>query len=244
MLVTRPKKRSRKMADRLEELGAEVILLPSIETRVIADNPQLEEALSRLSSYSWIGFTSSEGVDCFFDSLRKKRIDVRSLAGLRFAAIGPATGKAVERHGDPGGAYARRVQRRGHGPPAGGADEAGERILLPRARIGTRELLKPLEEAGISYDDIPVYDTLEGGPAEVSLLPGDIVTFTSASTVRGFVKRFPVSTTARCGGSASAPRRRPEAKKHGISVMVSERSDVESMVEKLLEIKGGTVKWK
>ena len=109
----------------------------------------------------------------------------------------------------------------------------GERILLPRARIGTRELLKPLEEAGISYDDIPVYDTLEGGPAEVSLLPGDIVTFTSASTVRGFVKLFPGIDYSAVRGLCIGAQTAAEAKKHGISVMVSERSDVESMVEKL-----------
>ncbi len=244
VLVTRPKKRSRKMADRLEELGAEVILLPSIETRVIADNPQLEEALSRLSSYSWIGFTSSEGVDCFFDSLRKKRIDVRSLAGLRFAAIGPATGKAVERHGILVELMPAEYNGEAMGRLLAERMKPGERILLPRARIGTRELLKPLEEAGISYDDIPVYDTLEGGPAEVSLLPGDIVTFTSASTVRGFVKLFPGIDYSAVRGLCIGAQTAAEAKKHGISVMVSERSDVESMVEKLLEIKGGTVKWK
>ena len=36
-----------------------------------------------------------------------------------------------------------------------------ERILIPRAKIGTEDVIRPLKEAGLSFDDIAVYDTRE-----------------------------------------------------------------------------------
>ncbi len=236
VLVTRPKKRSRKMADRLEELGAEVILLPSIETKPIEENPELDRALRELSRYAWVGFTSSEGVDCFFDRLFQNGIDVRSLAGLRFAAIGPATRKAIERRGIFVELQPEEYNGEAMGKLLASRMEPGERILLPRARIGTEQLLSPLREAGIPYEDIPVYETLEGRTADLELRPDDIVTFTSASTVRGFVKLFPGRDYSGVRGLCIGAQTAAEAEKYGISVMVSDRSDVESMIDKLMEI--------
>ncbi|MBQ3466353.1 MAG: uroporphyrinogen-III C-methyltransferase, partial [Firmicutes bacterium] len=91
VIVTRPRGMISGMAARLRRLGAEVLELPSIETVAREDQSELEGALDAMKSYSWIVFTSPTGVRVFFDVLKKAGRDVRSLAGVRIAAIGTGT---------------------------------------------------------------------------------------------------------------------------------------------------------
>ena len=240
VIVTRPKKRSRGMAERLTALGAEVILLPAIETECIADNQGLKDAFSRLSEYSWIAFTSAEGVDCFFDSLYKEGKDIRSLAGVRFAVIGPATGKALEKRGIFAALTAEPFTGEALGRRLAENMEPGERLLLPRADIGTEEVTGPLTEAGVSFDDIPVYRTKNAKADRIlpQILPDDIVTFTSASTVRGFVSLYPDLDYRTVRGLCIGVQTEKEAAAYGIRAVVSREASMDSMVEKLLELSG------
>lgn len=240
VIVTRPKKRSRGMAERLTALGAEVILLPAIETECIADNQGLKDAFSRLSEYSWIAFTSAEGVDCFFDSLCKEGKDIRSLAGVRFAVIGPATGKALEKRGIFAALTAEPFTGEALGRRLAENMEPGERLLLPRADIGTEEVTGPLTEAGVSFDDIPVYRTKNAKADRIlpQILPDDIVTFTSASTVRGFVSLYPDLDYRTVRGLCIGVQTEKEAAAYGIRAVVSREASMDSMVEKLLELSG------
>ena len=43
----------------------------------------------------WLVFTSANGVETFFRRLRRERVDLRRLAGCRFAVIGASTGAAL-----------------------------------------------------------------------------------------------------------------------------------------------------
>src|SRR5690606_12147924 len=72
----------------------------------------------------------------------------------------------------------------------------GARVLLPRADIGREALPEDLRQAGAIVEDVAAYHTIrESAPREDGpdiykmLLEGDvdIVTFTSASSVRHFV---------------------------------------------------------
>lgn len=244
VFVTRPKKRSRKMAERLMELGAEVILLPAIRTEPIRENPELDAAVSHLMSYSWIGFTSAEGVDSFFEKLYESGIDIRALSGIRFAVIGPATGKALGNRGIFAALQPEVFTGEALGKRLAETMKQGERLLLPRADIGTDEVLWPLRKAGISFDDIAVYRTVapEAGGSLPEILADDIVTFTSASTVRGFAALYPDLDFSRVRGLCIGAQTEKEARKYGIRTLVSERADIDSMIEKLLET-GGTEKW-
>lgn len=238
VIVTRPRKRSRKLADRLEALGAEVILLPSIETKPIKDNEALDEALRNLQEYSWIGFTSAEGADCFFDKLFEKRIDIRSLSGIRFAAIGPATRKAIEKRGILVELQPEVYTGEALGRLLASRLQPGEKLLLPRAKMGTEQILGPLKEAEVSYVEVPLYETVleREGQTEFNILPDDIVTFTSASTVKGFVQLMEGMDFSKIHGLCIGEQTAKEALKYGMNVEISERAEIDSMVEKLMEI--------
>lgn len=250
IMVTRPKDRNSGLTARLQEYGAEVVEVPTIETDILLDNKAFQEALENLTEYQWVAFTSPFGVQIFFNKLLELKIDIRKLAGLKFAAIGSATRKAIEDKGilidlmpetydgkALGEALAARMLKE---------ESAGEKqyVLIPRAKIGTDEVLKPLKDAGLHYQDLPVYDTVDGPVNDITWYDDsiDYVAFTSASTVRGFVRMAEAaadskktdytSVKAVCIGEQTAL----EAKKYGMQTFVAEQASIDSMIDCFLAL--------
>lgn len=245
IMVTRPKERSSALTAKLREYGAEVLEIPTIETDVILEDDLLRLALEKLEAFHWVAFTSPFGVNAFFQKLLEMKIDIRKLTGIKFAAIGSATRKTIEERG----ILVELVPEQYNGRALGEAlaqrmleaeehSNARQVALIPRARIGTEEVLKPLDDAGLCYEDLPVYDTLEAPTGEFIWYDDsvDYVAFTSASTVRGFVQMSRdldyTTVQAICIGDQTAL----EAKKYGMKCYVSEKATIESMVDCLLKL--------
>lgn len=246
--VTRPKDRSSALAGKLTNLGAEVVVLPTIETEALADESGLEEALSRILEYDWIAFTSPAGVKVFYDELKRLRMDIRSLCGLRFAAIGEGTKKAIEEKGilvelmpevysgkALGEALAERLK-------AEREEGRGVKLLLPRSKIGTEDVIAPLNAAGIPVCDLPVYDTvcLPGSDYAFYDESVDYVAFTSASTVRGFVRMNEGADFTKVKAVCIGEQTAAEAKACGMQITISEKATMESMTDCLLAIKAAS----
>lgn len=158
ILVTGTRGFAKEMEDTVHSLGAELIALSLIETRPLW-NEQIEQALRKIGTYQWIVFTSGNGVDIFFEMLRKQGIDLRSLMKVKFAVIGRKTSEALSRHGFQSDFVPESFS---------GADLAAEwipalkpeeTVALFRAERGSVVLPQALEKAGIAYDDIGCYET-------------------------------------------------------------------------------------
>jgi len=111
-----------------------------------------------------------------------------------------------------------------------------EKILVLRAREGSEDLNRIFNNAGINYEDIPVYDTVyESGSSfsqeVIQTYDFDYAAFTSASTVRGFVNALPeldfTKITAVCIGEETAKA----AREHGVKCIVAKNATLESMVD-------------
>jgi uroporphyrinogen III methyltransferase/synthase len=169
-------------------------------TRILPpeDYGPLDEALTRIDSFDWVLFTSANAVDSFMGRLLAGSGDARSLNGVRLCTIGPTTRDRLQR-------YALRVDV----VPAEGRPEGvvralqgacsleGARFLLPRANVGREVLAEELRKAGAEVTDVTAYRVLvteaerDGEPDLYGLLLDrrvDVVTFTSASTVRNLVE--------------------------------------------------------
>ena len=85
VVVTRAREQASELRSRLEQLGAEVVELPSIALEPV------DFELPALRRYEWIVFTSANGVDAFFDrGLVPAGLDARALARRRASrASGP-----------------------------------------------------------------------------------------------------------------------------------------------------------
>jgi uroporphyrinogen III methyltransferase/synthase len=197
IVVTRSREQAGDFVDRLHDLGAEVIEAPSIHIEPLDDYDEVDRAIEQFSTYHWLVFTSANGVDHFMRRALARVRDIRDLHGPRICAVGPATAERLQR-------LHLRVDVMPEDDHAEGVIAAltaagsleGQRMLLPRADIAREMLPEELRQAGAEVDDIAAYSTVratwgqEGQPdIYKKLLEGDvdIVTFTSASSVRHFV---------------------------------------------------------
>ncbi len=252
-LVTRPRQSSSSLAERLRDLGAQVIEMPAIRTEPICPNRRLREALETFGTHAdqeWLVFTSPAGADLFFDQLMELGMDLRSLlvrgAEVRIAAIGSGTAAALGKRGLIPDLVPRVYSAAALGEALAETAAEGSRITVARAEKGSEELLPPLLKAGLDVDDIPLYRTLyETHPLlkdriRELLEQGriDAVTFTSASTVRGFTGAVECADytgiRAVCIGEQTAA----EAAKYGMQIQVSDQASMDAMVGKIVELFG------
>jgi uroporphyrinogen III methyltransferase/synthase len=229
------------LASALRARGAQVLELPSIELHALAADDGILEALRGVREHAWdcLVFTSPAGVQTFFELLLVQGMDSRCLGGCRIAAIGSGTSNALRAHG----LLADFVPEAYNGIALGTllAEQLsdGSRVLIPRSKLGNPKLISAMEERGqmlgkhFLIRDLPIYDTAEQSLAPEEL-PGlsDVsgVFFTSASTVRGFLKKYSSSDveglTALCIGEMTAEA----ARAAGMQVMIAEEASVEGLV--------------
>ena len=241
ILVTRPKELASRMTEQLREKGAEVVELPAIETEPIMPNEALADAFAHIDSYQWIVFTSQIGVRIFFDQLREAKVDIRKLAHLQVAAIGKGTKKELEVHGVFVDLVPSIYDGQSLGKDLAAVANAGDRVLIPRAKVGSQELIDELNKvSGLVIDDIATYETklvrshLIDERKEFQSGGMDYVVFTSASTVRGFAAATEgldyTNVEAVCIGRQTAA----EAEKLGMKTYISKEASIDS-VAKLTE---------
>jgi uroporphyrinogen III methyltransferase/synthase len=137
-------------------------------------------------------------VDAFMDRLLAGPTDLRALGGVRLCGVGAATAARLENHGlkvdlTPLEYRAEAVLR----AFTDGGDIKGKRVLLPHADIGRELLTDELRKQGADVTEVVAYRTIaveadrEGEPDIYRMLlerTVDVVTFTSASAVRNFVR--------------------------------------------------------
>jgi uroporphyrinogen III methyltransferase/synthase len=193
ILITRPREQSAAFADRLRDLGAEVIEFPMIEVVPPLRWDRLDEAIDRLASYDWIIFTSINGVHFFWQRLMGRKKEALLPSSLKVCAIGPATARGLKERGirvdyTPKEYVAEAILQ-------GFESRAiqGKRILLARAKKARDVLPKGLRKMGAEVDVVEAYRTIKpgGGSKRLKeiLAQGrvDVISFTSSSTVDHFV---------------------------------------------------------
>lgn len=198
ILVTRARDQAEDMVDRLLELGADAVEAPTIRIEPPEDYGPLDTACAEITSFDWVVFTSVNGVESFMSRLIDGSRDVRSLCGVRLCAIGPATAGRLERYGLRVDLVPSEHRAEAVFDALQQVDDlAGRRVLLPRADLAREVLATSLEQAGARVTEATAYRTVlaeadrDHGPDVYEMLLEqeiDVVTFTSASTVRNFVK--------------------------------------------------------
>ena len=230
VLVTRPREQAAELVRALERRGATAIEAPAIEI-IAARSTALTRSLDELAEgrFEWITLTSPRTNDVLAEHLRPR--DVRA----KVAAIGDGTREAFR-------GWARRepdlvpktftTEGLARAFPRG----AG-RVLCARADVAPEGLEDALAAKGWTPTRVDAYRTrmprsLPAG-ARAALREGrvDAVTFTSASTVRGFLRALgAVKGTPKvvCIGPVTAR----EARARGLTVhAVATPHTVQGLVE-------------
>jgi uroporphyrinogen-III synthase len=151
------------VAKALREDGVNAIEFPCVE--VIPQTEEIPEE-KELKEYDWLVFTSANGVRIFLKETCRRRVDIRSLAHLKIACIGPGTAAALEE----ARLYADLI-------PETYTTEAladtlvqnvrkDEKVLILRAAEGNPLLTNKLENEKILYKECPIYRTQYSWPEQ------------------------------------------------------------------------------
>jgi uroporphyrinogen III methyltransferase/synthase len=180
------------LAEQLRELGATVLEVPAFRLVPPEDMKPVFDALDRVETFHWLLFTSARAVERFFAELLRRREDLRVLANVHIAAIGVPTARAVERYHLKVDLYPSEfVAEAVLAEFAKQGKLRGQRLLLPRAASARRVLPEGLAEMGAEVVEVELYRSEldpDQDPETLACLaerPPDLVTFASASAVRG-----------------------------------------------------------
>lgn len=194
VVVTRARSEAGKLVEALEQQGACVVLLPAIETRSL-ESPELDAALRGDASLDWTLFTSANTVRFVVGRARELGLNPANLAHLgSIAAVGSSTRRELESAGFRVDLHPAQATSEGLADELIESGVGGQRVFLPASRIARPVLPERLRAAGAEVVVARVYDTVcpAGAPeealAEVRSGEVDVVTFTSPSTVRNFLK--------------------------------------------------------
>ena len=222
-----------KMSDKLTALGAYVRTIPGIEIRVN------ENALpDDFSGYAWIAFTSSNGIRAFFDLMKEKGRDIRSIAHLKFACIGAGTKDSLLEYGIRADLVPADYTAECLGRELPIHMEKGEKLLILRAANGSKLLNAELDRAGITYTDIALYESAEirrhiENKQEAAT---DYIVFGSALGAKSYLKdhSIPKGCKAVCIGEATAKAL------EGCDFLLPKEHTAEAIAERIVEdVNGG-----
>lgn len=196
IVVTRAAAQAQRFTQLLETAGARVLEAPAIVITPPSSWEPLDVALDALHTFSWIIFTSVNGVAMVDRRLSARGLGWSAVAGRRVAAIGPATADALAEHGVRADLVPAEYRAEGLLERLRGVVTPADRVLLPRAAQTRDVLVTGLRRLGAQVSEVPAYATrrAEAGTTRLreALASGaiDAVTFTSSSTARNFAELF------------------------------------------------------
>ncbi|HLN77398.1 MAG TPA: uroporphyrinogen-III synthase [Nocardioidaceae bacterium] len=231
VLVPRTKEQAGTLSARLRGYGAVPEEVPTISVEPPRNPQQMDKAVRGLveGRYEWIAFTSVNAVRAVREKFDEYGLDARAFSGLKIAAVGDKTAKAIADWGlradlVPTGEQSARGLLEDW-PPYDEVLDPINRVFLPRADIATETLVAGLVELGWEVDDVTAYRTVRAtpppAPTREAIKTGkfDAVVFTSSSTVRnlvGIAGKPHASTVIAVIGPATAKT----AEEHGLRVDV------------------------
>ena len=186
-LIGTPKLRE-KMRVAIDALGGLSYSIVDMSVEQTEEKNRLRVALEHIEDYSWLAFTSQNTITLFFKWLREWNIDVRKLAHLKLAVVGAGTRDALKVEGYIADYVPDEYTTSALAMGLANVMNDGEKLLLPRAVQGSETMLDILDQGGVVYEEIPVYDVVGRRMESIQYLKDlDVITFVSASGVRGFL---------------------------------------------------------
>jgi len=205
IVVTRTRDQASELVNLLENSGAECLEYPTIALEAVASYEILDRALAEIGTYHWLLFTSINAVDYFFKRLFELGRDVRDLKGPKIAAVGRVTAEALASRGIRADLLPQEFTGDGLAETLIETGVKDLRILIPRALKARETLPEALSSAGAEVIVAPVYQNIlprssAGEEVQEELRTAlqekrvDMITFTSSSTVKNFVKLMDIKT--------------------------------------------------
>lgn len=155
VMITRPLHQAWGLAAQLGSLGAEPWIFPAIEVHPL---PPASQLWGQLRPGDWLILTSANGVEVLLGPWREAQgQDIRRLAGIKLAAIGPATAAKLGDYGLKVDLVAPEYRSEALAQALVAEGVAGQRIFLARAQEGRPVLADSLRAADAKVEEVPLY---------------------------------------------------------------------------------------
>lgn len=183
-----------KLSKSLKDLDGEVSHLFGLEIDDFTRNEAFIKEAGQLSNYTWLILTSSNGVEVFFEGLKRLGVDFRKLSHLKFAVIGEGTKDTLLSYGFIPDYMPEVFTARELGKGLIELLHNNDRLLIARALRGSKSLTEIFENEHIKYKDLAIYDLNEGMVINKEQIKNlDYITFGSSSGVEEFFRHWSLS---------------------------------------------------
>lgn len=246
ILITRSLGQSNPDVSKLKNLGAEVILLPTLKIVPPTSWKDCDDVIKNLHDYDFVVFTSKNAVEWFlkrltlfekFDELKKKKI----------ISIGKSTQEKLYQLGLKVDFIPEKFNSESLIEGLLKFIPSGSKVLLPQSKIGRNIIETRLNEAGINVKRVEVYDVdipdLNDIENEIILLNKkdvDLYVFTSPSTYENFLKIFDIKDPQNFFNdkliAVIGPTTRKHLENYGINVVIiPEESTFNSLTDEIIK---------
>ena len=239
VLITRAQQQAKQMSTAVQKQGGIPVEIPLLHITA-ASHDQFQQVREELDTYNWIIFTSKNSVNFFLDGLQHPLPKT-----MKIAAVGVKTKQELEHRGYNvhfvPTAFVAEVFAEEFVNHIG----SGTRILFPKGNLARDVIREALRNHGAFVRELVVYETAVHLHMREQLIDAlrsreiDVITFTSPSTVQGFItllegenwREWIKGCTIACIG----PITEREARQHFQNLLVPKEYTIESMLQCISE---------
>ena len=246
IVITRTIEQSKESASALTSLGANVIIVPTLEIVPPTDWSKFDYVLSHPEKIDFIIFTSVHSVQMF----AKRCQEIGSLINYnrtKVVAIGNKTSSYCHKNNISVNIIPEKFSAEGVIDALSKYNLKNKVVFIPRSAIGREELPKGLKDLGASIKSVPVYNVaipsgnrLKENLNELNSSDVDLFIFTSPSTFENFLQiagiKNPYQYFSRFDVAAIGPTTKEaiEEKKVKVKILPDEYT-INGLIKKIVE---------
>jgi uroporphyrinogen-III synthase/AcrR family transcriptional regulator len=246
IVLTRTVEQSTESAAAFTELGAKVIIFPTLEIVPPSNWKSFDEIILGSNKIDFIIFTSAHTVTMFVHRLKELEKDF-DFTNTKVVAIGSKTKQICNQNNIPVNIVPEKFSSEGVVAALSKFNLKNKIVFIPRSAIGRTELPKGLEELGAILKTVPVYNVslpgktvIEESLKQLKVSKPDVYVFTSPSTFENFLTIMkidnPVNYFKGVDVAAIGPTTKSaiESKKVKVNIMPSEYT-IKGLAKKMID---------
>lgn len=246
VVLTRTVEQSRESASIFSELGAKVIIFPTLEIVPPSNWDAFDSFILSSQKIDFIIFTSAHAVTMFLQRCSELKKSI-NFSKINVVAVGNKTKSFCEENNLRVDIVPKKFSGEGVVEELSKYDLKNKNIFIPRSAIGREDLPKGLEELGATLITVPVYnvslpskETIQHSIEKLNSSKPDVFIFTSPSTFENFLIIMnisnPVSYFKSYDVAAIGPTTKTtiESNKVKVSIMPDEYT-IKGLANKMIE---------
>jgi uroporphyrinogen III methyltransferase/synthase len=193
IVLTRTVEQSKESSAIFSELGAEVIVFPTLEIVPPNNWDEFDKVIQSTKKIDFVVFTSVHAVTMFLKRTNELKKHF-NFTNTKVVAVGNKTKSVCEENDIRVDIVPRKFSGEGVVNELSKYDLKDKLVFIPRSAIGREDLPKGLEERGAKIISVPVYnvslpskETVQKNINKLNITQPDVFIFTSPSTFENFL---------------------------------------------------------